>query len=241
MAGNPFIDKTILLESRHIAPAPEWREGHPSLTVPVFDRVPAGRLVANPWNPNKMTAFMYDKAVESLQEFGFIAPVIVRRLGDRFQIIDGEHRYRAALSLGIAEIPVVIVDDLTEPQAKKLTVVLNELHGQLDPGKLSDLLGELMDSSSVESVLQSMPFTSDILKGFVGLDGVPLPKPVKQERGKRADRWTERTFRMPAPVDDVVGEALARARENLANDDGRPVEDWQALEVVCAEYLAGNG
>lgn len=201
--------------------------------------MPTIRVTPNAHNPNKMTAFMYQKAVESLREFGFISPVIVRSMGGLFEIIDGEHRWRAAKDLGLEEIPVVIVDGLSDPEAKKLTVVLNELKGQFDPGKLSDLLEELMDNSSVEDVLKGMPFTTDVLKGFVGLDKIPLPDPVKVERQKRAERWVERTFRMPAAVGDVLTEALARAREAYDDNDGRPVEDWQALEVVCAEYLAG--
>lgn len=212
------------------------------MTVPTFAQIPAAYLAANPWNPNKMTAFMYEKAVESLKEFGFIAPVIVRQLGpDFYQIIDGEHRFRAALSLGWVEIPCVLVEELSEAQAKKLTVVLNELHGQLDPGKLSDLLGDLADSGEIADLFSSMPFTSDVLKGFVGLEGIPLPAPVKHERPKREERWTERTFRMPAAVDEVVREALDRARDATLAEDGGPLEDWQALERVCAEYLAGNG
>lgn len=209
------------------------------MTVPTFARINANELKANPWNPNKMTAFMYEKAVESLKEFGFIAPVVVRQLGPgSYQIIDGEHRFRAALSIGMTEIPVVIVDGLSEDQAKKLTVVLNELRGQFDPGKLSDLLGDLADSGQITDLFSSMPFTSDVLKGFVGLEGIPLPKPVKQERPKRQERWTERTFRLPAAVDEVVAEALDKAKSAIGEDS---TEDWQALEVICAEYLAGNG
>ena len=212
-----------------------------SSTVPTFARVRTTLLYENSWNPNKMTAFMYQKAVESLNEYGFIAPVIVRRVGSLYEIIDGAHRWRAAKDLGVTEIPVVVVEELTDAQAKKLTVVLNELHGQLDPGKLSDLLGELMGAGSVEEVLSGLPFTTDMLKGFVGLDNIPLPKMPKQERPKRQERWVERTFRMPASVDEVINEALARTKSRSITEDGRPMEDWQALEVVCAEYLAGNG
>lgn len=199
--------------------------------------------MTNTWNPNKMTDFMYEKAVESLKEFGFIAPVIVRLFSDNgsnkiYQIIDGEHRWRAALSIGMKEIPVIIVDELTEDQAKKLTVVLNELKGQFDPGKLSDLLGELASSSSVEDLLNSMPFTSDMLKGFVGLDNIPLPKQVKAERGKRDERWVERTFRMPAAADEVLRDAINSAKRVAGDPD---MEDWRAIELVAAEYLAGNG
>lgn len=210
-------------------------------TVPAFARVKTVLLFENTWNPNKMTAFMYSKAVESLQEYGFIAPVIVRPRGNMYEIIDGAHRWRAAKDLGHEDIPVIVLEGLEDADAKKLTLVLNELKGQVDPERLSDLLGELAAQGSVEDLLTGLPFTTDMLKGFVGLDGVDLPKMPKTERPKREERWVERTFRMPALVDEVVTDALTKAKRQSLAEDGRPIEDWQALEQVCAEYLAGNG
>ena len=208
-------------------------------TNPRFERVPAALLDENPWNPNRMTGFMYAKARESIAEFGFVAPVVCRASGDRYQIVDGAHRYRAAVDLGLAEIPIVIVDGLSDDQARKLTVVLNELHGQPDPGRLADLLGGLLGGGSVEEVLHALPFTADVLRGYVGLGGVELPEPVRAERPKRQEEpWSERTFRLPTSVNEVVSEALARARNQGLDDGMDNVEDWQALEIVCAEYLA---
>jgi hypothetical protein len=202
---------------------------------PRFERVSVSLLDENPWNPNKMTDFMYAKAKESLTEFGFIAPVVVQCNGARYQIIDGAHRYRAAVDLGFKDVPVVIVDGLSPDDARKLTVVLNELHGQADPRKLSDLLGGLLGGSSVDEVLHALPFTSDILKGFVGLGEISFPDEPKAERpARQSEDWSERTFRLPSSVNEIVTEALLRAK------DGDPIEDWQALERICADFLANT-
>src|SRR5438093_8079467 len=46
----------------------------------------------------------------SIQSNGVIQPIVVRRLGDRFQIIAGERRWRAAKRAGLLRVPVVIRD-----------------------------------------------------------------------------------------------------------------------------------
>jgi ParB/RepB/Spo0J family partition protein len=60
-------------------------------------QLPLDWLTPNPWNPNQMDDEQYGKALNSIREFGFVDPVTVRELGnDTYQIIDGEHRWRAA-------------------------------------------------------------------------------------------------------------------------------------------------
>ena len=46
-------------------------------------------LDANPWNPNVMDTFMFEKELASIRTFGYVSPIIVRPLGERYQIIDG--------------------------------------------------------------------------------------------------------------------------------------------------------
>src|SRR3989441_2241166 len=41
---------------------------------------------------------------------GIIQPIVVRRVGDRFQIIAGERRWRAALKAGLLRVPIVVRD-----------------------------------------------------------------------------------------------------------------------------------
>ena len=47
---------------------------------------------------------------DSIRSNGGIQPIVVRRLGDRFQIIAGERRWRAARLAGLARVPIVVRD-----------------------------------------------------------------------------------------------------------------------------------
>lgn len=201
------------------------------------------QLHPNNWNPNKMNAFLYAKAYESIQEHGFFDPILVRphpeaALG--FQIIDGEHRWMVGSDLGMETFPIIVrdVDDVT---AKKLTLIANELHGQAEPAKVTALLREILESESPEEMLKGMPFTEDVLKGFLGFDPLPpLPPAPEPPAGSPApggpggeEKWVERTYRMPTDAAAVLDDAIAKAR-NEAGDD---IEPWQALELMAADYL----
>jgi ParB family transcriptional regulator, chromosome partitioning protein len=49
--------------------------------------------------------------VDSIRKYGIITPIIVRRVGEKYEIIDGRHRYAVAMQLGLTDIPAQIVTD----------------------------------------------------------------------------------------------------------------------------------
>jgi hypothetical protein len=67
-----------------------------------------------------------DKAVErmtaSIREFGFKLPLLIRSSGD---IVDGHLRLKAALKLGMTELPVIACDDWSEAQVKAFRLLVN--------------------------------------------------------------------------------------------------------------------
>jgi ParB-like chromosome segregation protein Spo0J len=206
--------------------------------------LPIDQLHPNDYNPNKMTAFMYGKALESIKEFGFVDPVTVFFKGpDYYVIIDGEHRVRAAIDLGYTEVPCMILGDLHESQLPKLTIILNELKGQSDPEKLSDVLAGLLDDFSVEEVLVGMPYTEDILKGYLGFRDLKLPEDTAQTRGSEVPQpkepWVERLFKVPNSVGILIDDAIARSKANAYAEEGVTLENWQALERILADWLSG--
>lgn len=193
-------------------------------------------LEFNPWNPNKMTGPMYAKALESIELYGFIDPLLVREIGPgRIQIIDGEHRFRAGVDLGMDEFPCIKIkaDDAT---AKKLTIVMNELHGQSDPGKMGDLLADILALTSLDDLLVGLPYDESVLAGFLNLPSLPPLEAATPPAAVASDQkevWVERLFRMPKSVALVVDEAIEKARNH------EEIEAWQGLERVAADYLAG--
>lgn len=190
----------------------------------------------NPWNPNRMNAFMYGKAMESVQRYGFIVPIIVREVGyDSYQIIDGEHRFRVAMDMEMPLVPAINLGLIDDQEAKKLTITLNELHGQALPESMGDLLKDLMKVQPLDDLLEELPYTEDMFRGLTELPPLPdLPEQKPEEKPEDEKRWVERLYRLPLAAAKVVDDALARAK---AGDD---IEDWQALERLAADYLAGD-
>jgi hypothetical protein len=58
----------------------------------------------------------------SIQEFGFRIPVLATSSGE---IIDGDLRVKAAGSLGISDVPVIVCDDWTEAQVRAFRLLVN--------------------------------------------------------------------------------------------------------------------
>jgi ParB/RepB/Spo0J family partition protein len=109
-------------------------------------RVDIGKLVANPWNPNRMAPDTIAAAEASIKSYGFVDPVTVRlhpRKKGYWQILDGEHRWIAAKNAGWRAVSVNVLTGLTEAQAKRLTVVMNETRWEAEKIELGKLLAEL--------------------------------------------------------------------------------------------------
>jgi ParB-like chromosome segregation protein Spo0J len=111
---------------------------------------PPSRIHPNPWNPNRMDAATLRAERESVAAFGFVDPLTVRehptrkatKAGPHYQLIDGEHRLKIGVEAGLPQLPLVVCD-LDDIAARKLTVILNETRGSADPLRLSALLRDL--------------------------------------------------------------------------------------------------
>ena len=79
------------------------------------------RLVFYARNPRKNDAAV-DRMCESIREFGFKIPCLVRGDGE---VIDGHLRLKAARKLGLKEIPVILCDEWTPAQVKAFRLMVN--------------------------------------------------------------------------------------------------------------------
>src|SRR5881394_750433 len=67
------------------------------------------RLSPNQYQPRAhVDEARLGELADSIRSNGVIQPIVVRRLGDRFQIIAGERRWRAARLAGLARVPIVV-------------------------------------------------------------------------------------------------------------------------------------
>ena len=99
-----------------------------------------------------------DELTASIQLHGLLEPLVVRRLAgqDRFEIVAGERRWRAAQRAGLHEVPVH-VREVTDQSAFELALVENVQREDLNPIEFAEALGRLIaDYSYTQDSLASL-------------------------------------------------------------------------------------
>jgi ParB family chromosome partitioning protein len=101
-----------------------------------------------------------DELAISLKANGVIQPVVVRRRGDRFQLIAGERRWRAAQLAGLHKIPAV-VKDVPDAGVLELSLVENLQRENLNP---------IEEASAYRNLIETHGYTQEQLAQRVGKD-----------------------------------------------------------------------
>jgi ParB family chromosome partitioning protein len=146
-------------------------------------RLPIAALQPNVRNPRRMFSDIeLDELANSLRERGIIQPIVVRALRgapDRYEIIAGERRWRAAQRAGLHEVPVVIVE-ASDAEALQLAIIENVQRTDLNP---------LEEAEGYRSLIRDFSHSQDDVARMVGksrshvanmLRLQTLPGPVKE-------------------------------------------------------------
>lgn len=97
------------------------------------ERVPLGRIRPCPFQPRKdFPEEAIRELADSIKEQGIVQPLIVRPSPNGYELIAGERRWRAAQSLGLADVPVIVreADDRT---VLELALIENLQRENLNP------------------------------------------------------------------------------------------------------------
>jgi ParB family chromosome partitioning protein len=96
--------------------------------------VEVDQLSPNPYQPRKQfDAQALDDLRQSIARHGVLQPIVVRRAGQRYEIISGERRWRASRAAGLQTIPVVVRDRVSDQQMLELALVENLQRQDLNP------------------------------------------------------------------------------------------------------------
>lgn len=95
--------------------------------------LPFARVVPSPYQPRKtFSEEQLAELVDSIKERGIIQPLIVRQVGDKFELIAGERRWRAAQQAGLKEVPA-IVRSASDREVLELALIENLQRADLNP------------------------------------------------------------------------------------------------------------
>lgn len=130
----------------------------------------------NSYNPNQQNDHDFELLKQSMREDGFTAPIVVQEGTN--EIVDGEHRWRAARDIGITEIPVVYTN-MTPEQMRISTLRHNRAVGSEDVALATDLLRDLRELGALDWAQASLGIDDAALQKL--LDDVDAPSALAGE------------------------------------------------------------
>lgn len=198
------------------------------------------KVKPNTWNPNVQNERQFTAEIESILSNGFLAPILVRKEGDTYQIIDGEHRYKALNKIiedgktGVKnvgelvsgkKIPSIVID-VDEVHAKRLTIIMNETRGRADLAKLGDLLNAIAPELG-DNLIEGLPYTPTQLEELMDIaefDWESLSVPVSDEDLSN-DEEEEGQYKVAATLSpdtaEMWKETLRMYKDELPKDPKR--------------------
>ena len=97
------------------------------------EEVDIERIITNSAQPRKsFDQKALDELAQSIKSHGVIQPILVTAVGNKYQIVAGERRYRASKIAGLTKVPV-IVKNLTIQQRKEIALIENIQRQDLNP------------------------------------------------------------------------------------------------------------
>lgn len=127
--AKPALGKGLgaLINTRVAAPAPVEELGEK------IQNLRLDQIVASPLQPRtEFRSEHLNELVESIRERGIIQPLIVRKVGDRYELIAGERRWRASTALNLPEVPA-IVRKASDVEVLELALIENLQREDLNP------------------------------------------------------------------------------------------------------------
>ncbi len=99
-----------------------------------------------------------EELANSIRETGIIQPIIVREKKDRFEIVAGERRWRAAQLANVHDIPVII-KELTDEEVVKISIIENVQRVDLNP---------IEEASSFNQLIRDYNYTQEKISTSLG-------------------------------------------------------------------------
>ena len=136
----------------------------------------------------------------SIKEHGVIQPIIVRKVDDKYEIIAGERRYKAAALADLKKIPA-IVRDIDDKESSKVTLLENLQRKNLNPMEEARTYQKILDLDQMtqEELAKTMGKSQSAVANKLRL--LALPKKVQD-----------------ALMNEQISERHARALLNLEDD-----------------------
>ncbi|MDP9360489.1 MAG: ParB/RepB/Spo0J family partition protein [Acidobacteriota bacterium] len=96
--------------------------------------IPISQIQPNPYQPRKtFNEASIEELARSVRQHGIVQPLVVTRAGDKYKLIAGERRFRAAQKAGLTTVPALIKEMMQEGDALQIALIENIQREDLNP------------------------------------------------------------------------------------------------------------
>jgi len=193
-------------------------------------RIPLDAIEPNPDQPRRVFDPKHlEQMAKSISRHGVLQPVIVRKAGNRYQLICGERRWRAARLAELSSIPAV-VSDVDDRDRLELALIENVQRADLNPIELAHAFKALCASGATqEDVGERVGLDRSTIANHLRLLELTREFQADVEAGRLSIGHAKALLSIGDPGrrrhlrDRIVGEGLSvRSSESLAREVSKP-------------------
>lgn len=142
-----------------------------SKTKEKVERIRLSDIVPNPFQPRKrFNEERLDELVNSIREKGVIQPILVRPVENRYEVVAGERRWRAAQKLNLEDMPAIIKKDITDANSLEISLIENIQREELNP---------IEEASAFQELIDKFEYTLDKVGQMMGKDKTTIANSLR--------------------------------------------------------------
>lgn len=187
--------------------------------------LPITSIVTNPDQPRKsFDETQLSELSDSIKQNGVLQPILVRKKGDKYEIVAGERRYQASKLAGLKEIPA-IVREIDDAEVFQLALIENLQRSDLTPIEEARGYRQLLDTKGLtqEGLAKILSKSRSAIANTLRLMDLPQEVQEMMEKGQITAGHARAILAVPTEegriklAQKVVAENLTvRQTENLA-------------------------
>lgn len=196
-----------------------------------YQIVPIDQVKPNTWNPKDKNTEEYRNVVKILRKRGQTRAVLVRELGDEYEILDGEQRWTGMKELGFDQILINNLGEVSDKEAMEITAWFQE-QAPFQTVPLAQLVREIVLAREGDV---SLPYSDNQIDEFLRISA-PFEFNYNDDFERPDREGTKRiSIRVTKSQYDFITETLEAVKEDI--DSQNKLKEGDILVFVCDKVM----
>lgn len=196
-----------------------------------YQIVPIDQVKPNTWNPKDKNTEEYRNVVKILRKRGQTRAVLVRELGDEYEILDGEQRWTGMKELGFDQILINNLGEVSDKEAMEITAWFQE-QAPFQTVPLAQLVREIVLAREGDV---SLPYSDNQIDEFLRISA-PFEFNYNDDFERPDREGTKRiSIRVTKSQYDFITETLEAIKEDI--DSQNKLKEGDILVFVCDKVM----